>query len=65
MASKNMIDPSTLPPLPTDIAEDLRDAFNYYIKNDQSYIGTVHFKNILHNMGFHGMSKKEIGKSVS
>ena len=39
--------------------------FYLYIKEDQSYIGTVHFKNILHNMGFHAMSKKEIGMSIS
>ena len=60
--ARNTIDPNQLPPLPSDIAEDLRDAFSYYDKDNHGYVGAVHFKNILHNMGFHAMSKKDIGK---
>ena len=49
-------------PLPPDISEDLRDA--YLDKDSGGYIGTVHFKNILHNFGFHAMSKKEIDEEL-
>ena len=44
--------------LPSDILDDLRDAFNFYDKN--GYVGLVHFKNILHNFGFHNIQKKEM-----
>ena len=47
-------------PLPGDIIADLQDAFAFYDKDDVGYIQMTHFRNILHNFGFHSMSKKEI-----
>ena len=47
-------------PLPSDILGDLQDAFQYYDKEDKGQISMVYFRNILHNFGFHKMSKKEI-----
>ena len=47
-------------PLPSDILGDLTDAFAFYDKEENGYITMVHFRNILHNFGFHRMSKKEI-----
>jgi len=60
--ARNQIDPNQLPPLPADISEDLREAFED--KEQNGAIGTVHFKNILHNFGFHSMSKKEIDEEL-
>ena len=56
------IDPSKLGqvPLPGDMLADLQDAFSFYDKEDSGYITIAHFRNILHNFGFHRMSKKEI-----
>ncbi len=39
---------------------DLQDAFSFYDKEESGYISMAHFRNILHNFGFHRMSKKEI-----
>ena len=47
-------------PLPGDILADLQDAFAFYDKEESGYISMTHFRNILHNFGFHKMSKKEI-----
>ncbi|CDW74600.1 ef hand family protein [Stylonychia lemnae] len=50
----------SLYPLPGDMLADLQDAFTFYDKEDTGYITIAHFRNILHNFGFHNMSKKEI-----
>ena len=47
-------------PLPGDILADLQDAFSFYDKEESGYISMAHFRNILHNFGFHRMTKKEI-----
>ena len=39
---------------------DLQDAFNFYDKEERGFISIVHFRNILHNFGFHRLQKKEI-----
>ena len=62
--SRHIVAPGSLPSLSADISEDLRDAFMYYDKDDKGYIGAVHFKNILHNFGFHNMSKKDIDEEL-
>ena len=56
------VDPSKINqyPLPGDVIADLQDAFDYYDKEHNGYIIMTHFRNILHNFGFHKMSKKEI-----
>ena len=46
--------------LPGDVQADLQDAFNFYDKEGCGTISMVHFRNILHNFGFHRLSKKEI-----
>ncbi len=45
-------------PLPSDILDDLRDAFNNYSLG--GFVSQVHFKSILHNFGFHSLDKKEM-----
>ncbi len=50
----------SLYPLPGDLLGDLQDAFNFYDKEESGYISMPHFRNILHNFGFHKMAKKEI-----
>ena len=62
--ARHIIEAASLPPLPADIAEDLQDAFNFYDKEKSGFIGVAQFKNILHNMGFHNMSKKEIDEEL-
>ena len=47
-------------PVPGDILADLQDAFSFYDKEESGYITMAHFRNILHNFGFHRMTKKEI-----
>jgi len=47
-------------PVPGEILSDLQDSFAFYDKEDTGYISVTHFRNILHNFGFHRMSKKEI-----
>ena len=47
-------------PIPGEILSDLQDAFRHYDKEDSGIISITHFRNILHNFGFHKMSKKEI-----
>ena len=44
--------------LPNDVMDDMRDMFNTYEKD--GFVNVAHFKNILHNMGFHLKSKKEM-----
>uniref|UniRef100_A0A7S3U5H6 EF-hand domain-containing protein n=1 Tax=Strombidinopsis acuminata TaxID=141414 RepID=A0A7S3U5H6_9SPIT len=39
---------------------DLQDAFAFYDKEGCGYISMTHFRNILHNFGFHRLSKREI-----
>lgn len=60
--SSTRVDPSRLNqvPVPGDIQADLQDAFSFYDKEDSGFISMTHFRNILHNFGFHKMSKKEI-----
>jgi len=60
--SSTRVDPSRLNqvPIPGDIQADLQDAFSFYDKEDSGFISMTHFRNILHNFGFHKMSKKEI-----
>ena len=42
--------------------EDLRDAFNYYAKDNR--VTVAHFKNIIHNFGFHNLSKKDMDEEL-
>ena len=51
-------------PLPGDVLADLQDAFNFYDKENAGCISSVHFRNILHNFGFHRSSKKEIDEEL-
>ena len=46
--------------LPGDMLTDLQDAFAFYDKENIGYINMTHFRNILHNFGFHRLSKREI-----
>ena len=50
--------------LPGDVLADLQDAFNFYDKENNGYISMTHFRNILHNFGFHRLSKKEIDEEL-
>ena len=61
------IDPSRLNAnhtLPGDVLADLNDAFQFYDKNQEMFISITHFRNILHNFGFHRLSKKEIDEEL-
>ena len=51
-------------PLPGDILADLQDAFNFYDKEETGYISMSHFRNILHNFGFHRMAKRDIDEDL-
>ena len=51
-------------PLPGDIIQDLQDAFAFYDKSNDGFISIAHFRNILHNFGFHSMQKKEIDEEL-
>ena len=51
-------------PLPGDVLADLFDAYSFYDKEQNGYITMIHFRNILHNFGFHRMSKKEIDEEL-
>ncbi len=51
-------------PLPGDILADLHDAFNFYDKEETGYISMSHFRNILHNFGFHKMAKRDIDEDL-
>ena len=51
-------------PLPSDIIADLQDAFNFYDKEETGYISMSHFRNILHNFGFHKMAKRDIDEDL-
>ena len=50
--------------LPNDISDDLQDAFNFYDTEQDGIIKMNHFRNILHNFGFHRLSKKEIDEEL-
>ena len=50
--------------LPGDVLADLQDAFNYYDKEETGYISISHFRNILHNFGFHKMAKRDIDEDL-
>ena len=50
--------------LPGDVLADLQDAFAFYDKENAGYISMTHFRNILHNFGFHRLSKKEIDEEL-
>ena len=50
--------------LPGDVLADLQDAFAFYDKENNGYITMTHFRNILHNFGFHRLSKKEIDEEL-
>ena len=50
--------------LPGDLLADLEDAFRHYEKQESGYISMTHFRNILHNFGFHRFSKKEIDEEL-
>ena len=63
-SNKPTIDPSSIPPLPSDILDDLVDAFHFYDKEDQGIITAQQFKNILHNFGFHRLSKKDMDEEL-
>ena len=39
--------------LPGDVLYDLAESFNFYDKENSGYISIAHFRNILHNFGFH------------
>ena len=45
--------------LPGDLEADLTDAFNFYDKEELGYVSIPHFKNILHNFGYHAKSMRE------
>lgn len=51
-------------PLPGDILADLQDAFNFYDKEETGLISMSHFRNILHNFGFHKMAKRDIDEDL-
>ena len=51
-------------PLPGDILADLQDAFNFYDKEESGIISMSHFRNILHNFGFHRMAKRDIDEDL-
>ena len=46
--------------LPGDQIYDLTEAFVFYDKEETGFISIPHFRNILHNFGFHRLSKREI-----
>jgi Ca2+-binding EF-hand superfamily protein len=45
--------------MPGDMLNDLTEAFAFYDKDDSGFISIAHFRNILHNFGFHRLSKRE------
>ena len=45
--------------LPGDMEADLAEAFNFYDKEELGYISMPHFKNILHNFGYHAKQMRE------
>ena len=46
--------------LPGDQIFDLTEAFMFYDKEENGIISIAHFRNILHNFGFHRLSKRDI-----
>ena len=51
--------------LPGDVLSDLQEAFDFYDKENTGYIQIQHFRNILHNFGFHKLSKREIDADLN
>ena len=51
-------------PLPERMIDDLNDAYNYYDKEEMGYISMPHFRNILHNFGFHSRQKRETDEEL-
>ena len=47
-----------------DFVFDLTEAFDFYDKEETGYISIPHFRNILHNFGFHKLSKREIDSTL-
>ncbi len=50
--------------MPGDVAADLFDAFKFYDKEETGVISMSHFRNILHNFGFHRMAKRDIDEDL-
>ena len=50
--------------LPSDISLDLQEAFNFYYKEQSGYISIAHFRNILHNFGYHKLSITNINQDL-
>lgn len=52
--------------LPSEMLADLQDAFQYYDKENNGWISIAHFRNILHNFGYHKPAggKKEIDSDL-
>ena len=48
-----------------DMLFDLTEAFEFYDKEETGYISINHFRNILHNFGFHRLSKREIDADLN
>ena len=46
--------------MPSDMINDLTEAFAFYDREDTGVISIAHFKNILHNFGFYRLTKREI-----
>jgi Ca2+-binding EF-hand superfamily protein len=61
-----LVDPVILTkyPLPNEMISDLQDAFSYYDPEDSGHISQAHFKNILHNFGYHAKIKKEMDDEI-
>ena len=51
--------------LPGDLLFDLQEAFNFYDKEESGFISINHFRNILHNFGFHRLGKREIDADLN
>ena len=51
--------------LPGDILSDLQQAFSFYDKEETGHIQIQHFRNILHNFGFHKLGKREIDADLN
>ena len=52
------------PPLPLDILNDLQEGFRFYDKDDTGDISIAHFRNILHNFGFHRHTKRDTDEEL-
>ena len=45
--------------MPSDMVNDLSEAFAFYDREETGIISIAHFKNILHNFGFSRLTLKE------